>query len=170
MLTRIPSSISQEAMRQELATGAATRWPALAADELQDINVVRLNRRVNGPNQSSKSANGVANWIPSTSVRIFATKALCEAILNAGGTVLGFAFREARPFQPAKRRCMRCGELGVHSAQYYRNTPRCRHCGLAHETRGCPTHQQGRAHSSRREAVNTNQADRSPRGRAAQPQ
>ena len=157
-------------MRQELATGAATRWPALPAEELQDLTVVHLNRRVSGPNQSASIANGGSNWIPSTSVRVFAPKALCEAILNNGGTVLGFAFREARPFQPAKRRCMRCGELGVYSAQYFRNTSRCRHCGLAHETRGCPTHQQGRAPSSRREASNTTQADRSPRGRAAHSQ
>ena len=117
VLTRIPSTLSEEAMRQELATGAATRWPALPAEELQDISVVRLNRRVNGSNQSLSSANGGSHWVPSTSVRLFATKALCEAILNEGGTVLGSAFHEARHFKLATWRCMRCGQMGIHSAK-----------------------------------------------------
>ena len=169
VLTGIPTGISDEALRQELVTGAATRWPAQPAEDLQDVRVVRLNRRAPASNQPSSPLIGGADWVPSTSVRLFASQKLCETILNAGGTVLGFTFRPARLFQPAKRRCMRCGQLGVHSAKFCRNTPRCRHCGLPHETSGCPSKPQGRAQSSSREDHASGQADRSSRRRAAPP-
>ena len=169
VLTGIPSTMTDEALRQELATGAATRWPALPAEDLQDIRVVRLNRRVPASHQPSSSTNGGTKWVPSTSIRLFASKVLCETILNAGGTVLGFTFRPARLFQPAKRRCMRCGQLGVHSAKYCRNTPRCRHCGLPHETSGCPSHPQGHTRSSCQADPASDHADRSPRSWAAPP-
>ena len=167
VLTGIPSTMTDAALRQELVTGAATRWPALPAEDLQDIRVVRLNRRVPASNQPSSSLNGGTDWAPSTSIRLFASKVLCETILKEGGTVVGFTFRPARAFQPAKRRCMRCGQLGVHSAKYCRNTPRCRHCGLPHETLGCPSNPQGRTRSSGQEAQTSGHADRSPRNRAA---
>ena len=169
VLTGIPSTMTDEALRQELVTGAATRWPALPAEDLQDIRVVRLNRRVPASHQPSSSTNGGTKWVPSTSIRLFASKVLCETILNAGGTVLGFTFRPARLFQPAKRRCMRCGQLGVHSAKYCRNTPRCRHCGLPHETSGCPSHPQGHTRSSCQADPASDHADRSPRSWAAPP-
>ena len=169
VLTGIPSTMTDAALRQELVTGAATRWPALPAEDLQDIRVVRLNRRVPASNQPSSSLNGGTDWAPSTSIRLFASKVLCETILKEGGTVVGFTFRPARAFQPAKRRCMRCGQLGVHSAKYCRNTPRCRHCGLPHETSGCPSHPQGQNRSSRQADHASDHADRSPRSWAAPP-
>ena len=97
VLTGIPTSFSDAALRQELETGAALRWPALSAQELQDILVVRLNHRGNGPNRASSSQNDGSDWVPSTSVRLFASKKLCDEILNAEGTVLGFSFHKARP-------------------------------------------------------------------------
>ena len=139
VLTGLPASLSHEAMQQELATHAAQRWPALAKEELSNIRVERLHRRVKDNNGPSSSTNRSPNWAPSTSIRLFGSQALCDAILEAGGTVLGFSFHKARPFQPATRRCMRCGHLGTHNAQYCRNPPRCRHCGRAHETLKCPS-------------------------------
>ena len=169
VLTGIPSTMTDAALRQELVTGAATRWPALPAEDLQDIRVVRLNRRVPASNQPLSSLNGGTDWAPSTSIRLFASKVLCDTILKEGGTVVGFTFRPARAFQPAKRRCMRCGQLGVHSAKYCRNTPRCRHCGLPHETSGCPSHPQGHTRSSCQADPASDHADRSPRSWAAPP-
>ena len=170
VLTGIPTSFSDAALRQELETGAALRWPALSEQELQDIMVVRLNRRGNGPNRASSSQNDGSDWVPSTSVRLFASKKLCDEILNAGGTVLGFSFHKARPYQPALRKCMRCGQTGTHSAKYCRNVPRCRHCGLSHETSGCPSRPPRGTRSPRQGASTGRNADCSPRSRVAQSQ
>ena len=170
VLTGIPTSFSDAALRQELESGAALRWPALSEQELQDIMVVRLNRRGNGPNRASSSQNDGSDWVPSTSVRLLASKKLCDEILNAGGTVLGFSFHKARPYQPALRKCMRCGQTGTHSAKYCRNVPRCRHCGLSHETSGCPSRPQRGTRTPRQGAGIGRNADCSPRSRVAQTQ
>ena len=170
VLTGIPTSFSDAALRQELESGAALRWPALSEQELQDIMVVRLNRRGNGPNRASSSQNEGSDWVPSTSVRLIASKKLCDEILNAGGTVLGFSFHKARPYQPALRKCMRCGQTGTHSAKYCRNVPCCRHCGLSHETSGCPSRPQRGNRTPHQGAGIGQNADCSPRSRVAQTQ
>ena len=148
VLTGISKSLTEAAMTQELAAGAAQRWPAVTPEELRNIRVERLNRRLNENNgQSNGQANegkGPGKWVPSTSVRLHASRAVCEAILQDGGAVVGYAFHPARPYEPMKRRCFRCGQVGVHSAKFCRNTPRCRICGKEHETTSCPT---SRAHS-----------------------
>ena len=138
VLTGIPKSISHETVAQQLVTGAAACWRELGREDLEDIRAERLNRRVNAPNDQDASNPGGPHWAPSLSVRVFASRALCEAILKDGGAVVGFSFHTARPFEPATRRCLRCGQVGVHIARFCRNPPRCRLCAQAHETIACP--------------------------------
>ena len=139
MLTGISKSLTDAGMTNELATGAAARWPAVDPEELRDIRVERLNRRAKADNGPSDARNDHKKWVPSASVRLHASRVLCEAILRDGGAVLGYTFHAARPFVPTTRRCLRCGQVGVHSAKFCRNTPRCRLCGREHETISCPS-------------------------------
>ena len=103
VLTGIPKSISQETVAQQLATGAAACWRELDREDLADIRAERLNRRVNATNDHEASHSGDPHWAPSLSVRVFASRALCDAILKDGGAVVGFSFHTARPFEPATR-------------------------------------------------------------------
>lgn len=90
-------------------------------------------------NRPLPTSTGQANYVPSTSIRLFASKPCAKQYWMRGGIVLRSTFCMACLLQPAKRRCMHCRELGVHNAKYCRNTPRYRHCGLPHETLGCPS-------------------------------
>ena len=162
MLTGIPKSLSQEAIRQELATGAVARWRELGREELEDIRVERLNRRVNEDNGHDASRPGGTQWAPSLSVRVFASRALCDAMLKDGGAVVGFSFHTARPFEPSTRRCLRCGQVGVHTARFCRNPPRCRLCARAHETMACPQYKPRRGRSEGRKPTDEHMRDRSP--------
>ena len=92
MVMGIPSNISDEALCQKLVIGVVTRRLTLPAKDLQDVRVVILNRRTPAPNQPSFLLNGGAHWVPSTSIRLFASRNLCKTILNEGGTALGFTF------------------------------------------------------------------------------
>ena len=138
VLTGIPKSLSHEVVAQQLATGAAARWRELGREEIEDIRVERLNRRVKAANDHDAPHPSGPHWAPSLSVRVFASQALCNAILKDGGAVVGFSFHPARPFEPATRRCLRCGQVGVHTARFCRNPPRCRLCAQTHETTACP--------------------------------
>ena len=160
VLTGIPKTISQETVAQQLATGAAACWRELEREDLEDIRVERLNRRVNATNDQDAPNSGGPHWAPSLSVRVFASRGLCEAILKDGGAVVGFSFHTARPFEPATRRCLRCGQVGVHTARFCRNPPRCRLCGQAHETIACPQYKsQQRQRQKQRQPTEETQAD-----------
>ena len=167
VLTGIPKSLSQEAIAQELATGAAERWRELGREEIEDIRVERLNRRVNEDNGPDALRPGGTQWAPSLSVRVFASRALCDAMLKDGGAVVGFSFHVARPFEPSTRRCLRCGQIGIHTARFCRNTPRCRLCARAHETTSCPQYKprQGRPKGPKQQ--DEHMRDRSPEDGAA---
>ena len=160
VLTGIPKSISQETVAQQLATGAAACWRELERKDLEDIRVERLSRRINTTNDQDVSNLGGPHWAPSLSGRVFASRELCEAILKDGGAVAGFSFHTARPFEPATRRCLRCGQVGVHTARFCRNPPRCRLCGQAHETIACPQYQtQQKQRQKQRQSTEETQAD-----------
>ena len=138
VLSGIPVAMTEEAVRKELSTAS---WAKSNKKDYQEIRVERLNRKISTksePSTSSTSAQKSRQWAPSTSIRVFASQALCEAILQDGGAVVGFTFHPARLFEPATRRCYRCGQIGFHSARFCRSAPRCRQCGKEHETIACP--------------------------------
>ena len=116
----------------------------MAPEDLRNIRVERLNWRLIETNGQSTMEKGPRKWVPSTYVRLHAIWVVCEAILQDGGSVVGYAFHPARPFEPMKRRYFCCGQVGVHSAKFCKNTPQCRICGKEHETTFCPT---SKAHS-----------------------
>ena len=138
VLSRIPVAMTEDAVRKELSTAS---WARANKTDYQEIRIERLNRKIGHnvePSTSTTSPQKARLWAPSTSVRVIASHALCEAILQEGGAVVGFTFHPARPFEPATRRCYRCGQIGFHSARFCRSTPRCRQCGKEHETIACP--------------------------------
>ena len=140
VLQGVPKSMTPDQVVRDLLSGNGDRWKDLNGPELDDVRVERLNRRVTAPatagdGQDSRSRS---QWLPSASVRVFASAALCTAILEEGGAVVGYSFRPARPYERAPIRCYQCGEMGFHVRKYCRNKPRCRHCGKGHETSTCP--------------------------------
>ena len=140
VLQGVPKSLSPEQVVRDLLHGNGDRWKALRGSDLDDVSVERLNRRVPAPatagdGQASRSR---AQWVPSATVKVSASAALCTAVLEEGGAVVGYSFRPARPFERAPIRCYRCGEMGFHVSKFCRNKPRCRHCGQGHETSDCP--------------------------------
>ena len=132
--------MTPDQVARDLLHGNGDRWKALNGAALDDVRVERLNRRVPGPAPVVAGQDGRPRspWLPSATVHVFASTALCNTILEGGGAVVGYSFRPARPFERAPIRCYRCGEMGFHVAKFCRNKPRCRHCGKGHETFHCP--------------------------------
>ena len=128
---------------RDLLQGNGDRWKALPRPALDDVRVERLNCRVPAPAPAGDGQDGRprTQWRPSVTVRVFASTALCNAILEEGGAVVGYSFRPARPYERAPIRCYRCGEMGYHVGKFCRNKPRCRLCGKGHETSHCPERQ-----------------------------
>ena len=133
VLSGVPLARSPSEVAQALAVDNASRWRGLKQEDFNSISCERLNRRAQG-----ESAARNVGWMPSTAMKVSASQELCDAILADGGAVLDFGWAPARPFQPAQRRCFRCGQLGSHIARFCRNPPRCRSCGDKHETQSCP--------------------------------
>ena len=144
VLQGIPKSMTPDQVVRDLLKGNGDRWKALPRPALDDVRVERLNRRVPAlaPVGSGQDSRPRAQWLPSATVRVFASIALCTAILEEGGAVVGYYFRPARPYERAPLRCYRCGEMGYHVAKFCRNKPRCRRCGKGHETSHCPNRPQ----------------------------
>ena len=129
----IPKTLSDAEVTADLQSANRAALAACSEADIAAIRVVRLNRR-------SPSSQGSAGprWVPSTSVRVLAAPAVCEALLRAGGAVVRFGFHMCREYTPTPRRCSNCGEFGLHSGQFCRRPPRCRHCGQGHRSDGCP--------------------------------
>ena len=140
----VPKSMTPDQVVRDLLQGNGDRWKALPRPALDDVRVERLNRRVPAPAPAGDGQDGRprTQWLPSATVRVFASTALCNAILEEGGAVVGYSFRPARPYERAPIRCYRCGEMGFHVGKFCRNKPRCRQCGKGHETSHCPDRQQ----------------------------
>ena len=139
VLQGVPKTMTPDQVARDLLHGNGDRWKGLPGAALDDVRVERLNRRVPAPGgQDSRSRS---QWLPSATVRVFASTALCTAILEGEGAVVGYSFRPARPFERAPIRCYRCGEMGFHVGKFCRNKPRCRHCGKGHQTSHCPDRQ-----------------------------
>ena len=103
VLQGVPKSMTPDQVARDLLEGNGDRWKALPRPALDDVRVERLNRRVPAPapagdGQDSRSR---AQWLPSTTVRVFASTALCSAILEEGGAVVGYSFCSARPYERA---------------------------------------------------------------------
>ena len=146
VLQGVPKTMTPDQVVRDLLHGNGDRWKALPGADLDDVRVERLNRRVPAPATAGdgQDSRPRAQWLPSATVRVFASAALCTAVLKEGGAVVGYSFRPARPYERAPIRCYRCGEMGFHVGKFCRNKPRCRHCGRGHETSGCPD--KGAAH------------------------
>ena len=134
---RGPKTMTPDQVARDLLHANGDRWKGLPGAALDDVRVERLNRRVPAP--AGQDRRPRSQWLPSATVRVFASTALCTAILE--GAVVGYSFRPARPFERAPIRCYRCGEMGFHVGKFCRNKPRCRHCGKGHETSHCPDRQ-----------------------------
>ena len=141
VLQGVPKTMTPDQVARDLLHGNGDRWKDLTGAALDDVSVERLNRRVPGPAPAGPGQDSRSQWLPSATVRVFASTAMCQAILDGGGAVVGYSFRPARPFERAPIRCFRCGEMGFHVGKFCRNKPRCRHCGKDHETFSCPDKQ-----------------------------
>ena len=144
VLQGVPKSLSPEQVLRDLLHGNGDRWKALRGSDMDDVSVERLNRRVPAPGTAGddQASRPRAQWVPSATVKVSASAALCTAVLEEGGAVVGYSFRPARPFERAPIRCYRCGEMGFHVSKFCRNKPRCRNCGQGHETSDCPDKRQ----------------------------
>ena len=140
VLQGVSKTTTPDQVVRDLLQGNGDRWKALPRPALDDVRVERLNRRVPAPATAGDGQDGRprTQWLPSATVRVFASTALCNAILEEGGVVVGYSFRPARPYERAPIRCYRCGEMGYHVGKFCRNKPRCRQCGKGHETSHCP--------------------------------
>ena len=121
----MPLRCTEQAFKEELALCNADCFTA-AVDgpfEASLLSVTRLPR-------CSRSAAGPSQWVPSSSMRVSVPHTLGAAILAHGSLVLGFRSVAVRPYSPPVRTCFRCGREG-HVAQYCRNSPTCRNCGVA---------------------------------------
>ena len=140
VLQGVPKSMTPDQVVRDLLSGNGERWKDLNGPDLDDVRVERLNRRVPAPATAGdgQDSRPRSQWLPSASVRVFASAAFCTAILEEGGVVVGYSFCHARPYERAPIRCYRCGEMGFHVGKYCKNKPHCRHCGKGHETSTCP--------------------------------
>ena len=140
VLQGVPKTMTPDKVAQDLLHGNGDRWKALTKADLDDVRVEHLNRWVPAPATTGdgQDSRPRAQWLPSVTVRVFSSAALCTVVLKEGGAVVGYSFRPMRPYERAPIRCYRCGEMGFHIGRFYRNKPRYRHCGRGHETSGCP--------------------------------
>ena len=92
---------------RDLLSRNGKHWKDLNGPKLDDIRVEQLSRRVIAPATTGdgQDSRSLSQWLPSASVRVFASAALCTAILEEGGVVVGYSFRHARPYKWAPIRC-----------------------------------------------------------------
>ena len=94
-------SMAPDQVVWDLLQGNGDRWRALTGPALDDVSVERLNRHVLAPAlaRDGQDSRSRSQWLPSVIVRVFASTALCNAILEEGGAVVGYSFRSTRPYE-----------------------------------------------------------------------
>ena len=160
VLRGVPLGLSDDDIRQALVHGNSATWAPMTTDEVSRgiLAVQRMNRK-------TKAANGQTAWEPSLGIKVTLTAPCASSLLQHGSALVAFKVVEVAPFEPPKRRCFRCGEVGTHLGQYCRNSARCRHCGGAHETRHCSRGSPSAPH--RPETGHAHSNARGPQGGAA---
>ena len=115
VLQGVPKSITPDQVVRGLLEGNGDRWKALPRSALDDVRVERLNRWVPAlaPAGDGQDSRPRAEWLPSATMRIFSSTALCTAILEEGGTVVGYSFRYARPYERAPLDAIAVGRWGT---------------------------------------------------------